>query len=542
LKSVIHRSAGAFARDWVAALVALYTVALLSVASFAQDPHRMGYGIQGDDVWGLHESLPSNRVWKPGAGIFTRIPISDRLQLRAGVGLSALGVENEYVLSTSIYTADVRAVWLLVTDGPFLPYFEAGVGVLAFRLNRFPVTAPQPVRTSGSALTFPVSLGMELPLSPGVSLDLHASAHPTTTDDLNPLHDGSPDMLLQFGVGIIVRPISRRLDSDNDGLTDSRERELGTDPFRADTDGDGLCDGDEVDTFRTDPLNPDTDGDGLTDGKEAHDYLTNPRLRDNDDDGLTDGEEVHNYHTDPRMMDTDGDGLSDGDEVNFCHTNPLLADSDGDSLTDLEEVHLYRTNPLVADTDADGLSDFDEIRTYGTSPSKPDTDGDGLNDGDEVLSYRTNPLMPDTDRGALGDAQEVKKGMNPLDPDDDAPKKIVEAPVGSTIAVNAIVFEKGSARLLAISEGTLRQASIVLREHPAIAVEIRGFTDNTGTDDANLALSLARADAVRAWLVRHGVEAQRIATQGFGSSNPVAHNDTPEGRWQNRRIEFVRVR
>lgn len=58
-------------------------------------------------------------------------------------------------------------------------------------------------------------------------------------------------------------------DSDKDGLTDRRERELGTDPYKADTDGDGLSDGDEVLIWGTDPLNPDTDGDGYKDGDEV---------------------------------------------------------------------------------------------------------------------------------------------------------------------------------------------------------------------------------------------------------------------------------
>lgn len=59
------------------------------------------------------------------------------------------------------------------------------------------------------------------------------------------------------------------IDSDKDGLDDVREREIGTDPFNPDTDGDGLIDGDEVIIWKTDPLNPDTDGDGYLDGLEV---------------------------------------------------------------------------------------------------------------------------------------------------------------------------------------------------------------------------------------------------------------------------------
>ena len=91
----------------------------------------------------------------------------------------------------------------------------------------------------------------------------------------------------------------QNVDSDNDGLSDARERELGTNPNNPDTDGDGLSDGDEVLVYKTNPLNPDSDN-----------------------DGLSDGDEVLIWHTDPLNQDTDGDGYSDGTEVknNF---NPL---------------------------------------------------------------------------------------------------------------------------------------------------------------------------------------------------------------------------
>lgn len=70
--------------------------------------------------------------------------------------------------------------------------------------------------------------------------------------------------------------VDTSVDTDKDGLTDIRERELGTDPKLADTDGDGVNDGDEVSTFGTNPMNPDTDGDGYTDGVEMKNGY-NPR-------------------------------------------------------------------------------------------------------------------------------------------------------------------------------------------------------------------------------------------------------------------------
>jgi len=95
----------------------------------------------------------------------------------------------------------------------------------------------------------------------------------------------------------------------------------------------------------TDPLNPDTDGDGLTDGAEVNTYRTHPLKRDTDGDGLEDGDEVRKYRTDPTKADTDGDGLSDGEEVLTYRTNPLVADTDGGGVADGREIQM-KLNPL----------------------------------------------------------------------------------------------------------------------------------------------------------------------------------------------------
>lgn len=89
------------------------------------------------------------------------------------------------------------------------------------------------------------------------------------------------------------------IDSDGDGLLDSEEAVIGTDPFNPDTDGDGLSDGEEVRMYKTDPLNPDSDWDGLKDGAEVLTYKTNPLDADTDKGGVSDGHEVIEDGTDP---------------------------------------------------------------------------------------------------------------------------------------------------------------------------------------------------------------------------------------------------
>jgi hypothetical protein len=248
-------------------------------------------------------------------------------------------------------------------------------------------------------------------------------------------------------------------DSDGDGLSDERERELGTDPNNPDSDGDGLTDGDEVQRG-TDPTNPDSDGDGLSDGEEIE-RGTNPNDADSDDDGISDGDEVKGgtdptnpvnndsdgdglsdekekeLGTDPNNPDSDGDGLSDGDEFINQGTDPTNPDSDGDGLSDGKEVELG-TDPKDADSDDDGLSDGKEVE-LGTDPKDTDSDDDGLSDGKEV-ELGTDPKDADSDDDGLSDGEEVELGTDPKDADSDddglSDKEEVDAGTNPTSPTN----------------------------------------------------------------------------------------------------------
>lgn len=130
-------------------------------------------------------------------------------------------------------------------------------------------------------------------------------------------------------------------DADQDGLADADETTLGTDPAKADTDGDGINDGDETRTYASDPLKADTDGDGFTDGDEVYGGYdptkAGARLPDADGDGLADAfEQLRGL--DAQVKDMDRDGLSDGDELRVYRTDPTKADTDGDGFTDPQEL------------------------------------------------------------------------------------------------------------------------------------------------------------------------------------------------------------
>ncbi|NLH72109.1 MAG: hypothetical protein GX456_03530 [Verrucomicrobia bacterium] len=126
--------------------------------------------------------------------------------------------------------------------------------------------------------------------------------------------DGMPDQWeLAFGLNVGVNDSGD--DPDLDGLSNSNEYLISTNPKKKDTDEDGLDDGYEANVSTTNPSQSDTDGDGLTDGEEVNTYSSDPLAVDTDLDGLTDGVEVKTYGSDPTLTDTDGDGFSDSLEV-----------------------------------------------------------------------------------------------------------------------------------------------------------------------------------------------------------------------------------
>ncbi len=103
-------------------------------------------------------------------------------------------------------------------------------------------------------------------------------------------------------------------------------------------------------------------------------------------------------------------------------------------------------------------------------------------------------------------------------------------------------FETGSTRLTPESSATVNTLVAVLKAYPAVAVALEGYTDNTGDPGTNKQLSLDRAAAVKALMVSGGIDGGRITTTGNGQDNPVAPNDTEEGRAKNRRLELVVVK
>lgn len=480
-------------------------------------------GIQG---FGLLPDMDfSNNNIKPSylGKAFLRIELFELLDVELGAGYGILAGDDSQNDSweTSIIPADLRLLLSPFNSDWLNPYGYAGGGIMKWKVNDKPsIVSPAPVKEDGYELFLPFGLGFEIKLTNSLLLDISGGYNFTFTDDLNYYNnvdapgDFANDGFWNAGLGLVFTGESGSSDSDLDGLTLDQEKDLKTNPENPDTDGDGLLDGLEVFQYNTDPLNYDSDGDGLNDGDEVRIHATNSN-----------------------SADSDGDGISDGDEVLKYGTNPLKVDSDFDGISDYDEIFKTNTDPTKADTDGDGLKDGDELNKYNTDPSKADTDDDGISDGDEIFKYNTNPNKKDTDSGSVDDKTEIERGTNPLNPEDD-----VILDVSSPIVLEGITFASGSSDLSPESEFILKRVLVTLNVYSDMIVEIRGHTDNVGRASSNIKLSERRANSVRNWIINNGINPERVKAKGYGDQNPIADNNTAEGRRLNRRIEFVRIK
>jgi outer membrane protein OmpA-like peptidoglycan-associated protein len=116
-----------------------------------------------------------------------------------------------------------------------------------------------------------------------------------------------------------------------------------------------------------------------------------------------------------------------------------------------------------------------------------------------------------------------------------------ELTTAGRIVTHGITFDVGSDVIRPESGPTLRKILKLLQENDALKFEIQGHTDSQGGDKVNIPLSEKRAQSVKAWLAAQGIDAGRLTTKGFGATKPLKQNDTPEGRAENRRVEFVKT-
>jgi len=115
----------------------------------------------------------------------------------------------------------------------------------------------------------------------------------------------------------------------------------------------------------------------------------------------------------------------------------------------------------------------------------------------------------------------------------------IDTPRGLQVNMGDVLFDTAKFNLRMPAQLGLAKLSGIVLSHPGLKLAVEGYTDTTGTAAFNQTLSEQRANAVRDYLVQQGLDAGTVTAQGFGPANPVASNDTPQGRQQNRRVEII---
>ncbi|HUR40836.1 MAG TPA: OmpA family protein [Verrucomicrobiae bacterium] len=178
-----------------------------------------------------------------------------------------------------------------------------------------------------------------------------------------------------------------------------------------------------------------------------------------------------------------------------------------------------------------------------------DSDSDGVLDGDDTCpgtaagatvdekgcpkSVREIPVENDGDKDGVSNVRDDC-------PDTQAGLKVDEhgCVVAQNTTIRGLTFELNSARLTSLGRTTLDGVTQTLAQQEDLRVEIAGHTDSIGSEAYNTLLSQQRSDSVKAYLVGKGIDGDRMTAVGYGELEPVASNDTDEGRKANRRVEF----
>ncbi len=404
----------------------------------------------------------------------------------------------------------------------FSPYVFGGLGLAFTNPKDIPSGVGDPTSNySNTHFALPLGVGIKYDLSRKVNLGLELGMRFTFDDYLDGISEvrGNPkdNDVYNFGGLVLTYRFGDR-DTDGDGIVDSEDK-CPTQPGPAalggcpDTDGDGIADKD--DACPNEPgearLNgcPDRDGDGIPD--HLDDCPDEPGLR--------------RFAGCP---DTDGDGIIDKEDD--CPTVAGLAALNG-----------------CPDADRDGITDAEDDCPNEPGPAEhrgcPDTDNDGIPDKDDECPTQPGPRQfngcPDTDGDGIADPYDKCPTLAGPASNSGCPEIKAEDKAVLDLAMRNVQFETASSNLLSSSKGVLNQIAEIIQRYPGYKLSIDGYTDSVGNDFANQQLSERRAQACYDYLASRGVSKSLMSYIGHGENNPIADNNTAEGRAKNRRVVFT---
>ena len=199
------------------------------------------------------------------------------------------------------------------------------------------------------------------------------------------------------------------------------------------------------------------------------------------------------------------------------------------------------------DTDGDSVADYHD-RCRGTPRGvKVDSRGCGFDDdGDGVANFRdkcSNTIKDvsvdgygcewDSDNDGVVDSRDLCAGTPP-----GVKVESMGCHVLEVVTLSGVHFQTGSDQLSQSARRILDNLASTLKKHPRMRVEIAGHTDNVGSSLINEQLSKQRAQSARAFLIQLGISAEVLSSRGYSFTQPIATNETQEGRQQNRRVEM----
>ncbi|HMU41105.1 MAG TPA: OmpA family protein [Pseudomonadota bacterium] len=244
----------------------------------------------------------------------------------------------------------------------------------------------------------------------------------------------------------------------------------------------------------------------------------------------------------PKSGDADGDGIKD--ELDKCPDEPEdkdgFEDEDGCPELDNDKDGIYDTQdkcPMEPE-DKDNFEDGDGC-------PDPDNDKDGILDKEDKCpvqpGHKDNQGCPDTDK----DKDTVVDRLDKCPDEPGSPnnagcpeKKYITITQEKIELKRQVQFATGKALINKDSFELLDEVVELVKKNPRINLRIEGHTDNKGKPKANFTLSQNRAKAVVDYLVKGGIDASRLSSEGFGQTCPVADNGSEEGREKNRRTDF----
>ncbi len=235
-------------------------------------------------------------------------------------------------------------------------------------------------------------------------------------------------------------------------------------------------------------------------------------------------------------------------------------DADNDGIKDRSDQCPRDPEDLDGFQDEDGCSDPDNdndavLDVNDECPSQPgpvtnrgcpvkDSDGDGLADDVDRCPMEFGPKerqgcpLRDSDKDGVPDDQDQCPDK-PGPPDNlGCPYKLIQVTDKMIVLKEKIYFAFAKAVIQPRSFPLLDEIAQALRDHPTFVIRIEGHTDSVGSAASNLKLSQARANAVRDYLIRKGIEPARLKAVGYGEERPIDDNATEAGRAVNRRVEF----